>query len=53
MTLEELKKLSPGAIIPVAIQPQFVELVIGGKSFASGELIQLEDTIGVKVVKLH
>ncbi|MCH9811404.1 FliM/FliN family flagellar motor switch protein [bacterium] len=53
LTLEELKKLSPGHKLPVPINPKQVNLVISGKSIGTGEIIEIGDTIGVKITKLY
>ena len=53
LSLEELKKMTPGYKLPIPINPRHVNLVIAGKSIGTGEIIELGDTIGVKVTKLY
>ena len=53
LSLEELKKMAPGYKLPIPINPRHVDLVIAGKSIGTGEIIELGDTIGVKVTKLY
>jgi flagellar motor switch/type III secretory pathway protein FliN len=53
LSLEELKKLSPGAKLPISINPRQVHLVVSGKSIGMGEIISLGDTVGVKVTTLY
>ena len=53
LTLQELKKLSPGHKLGVPINPKQVNLVISGKSIGTGEMVEIGDTIGVKITKLY
>lgn len=53
LSLEELKKMTPGFKLPVNINPLAVNLVVGGKSIGTGEIIQIGETTGVKVIKLN
>ena len=53
LSLEELKKMTPGFKLPVNINPLSVNLVVGGKSIGTGEIIQIGETTGVKVIKLN
>ncbi len=53
LSLEELKKMSPGFKLPVNINPLHVNLVVSGKSIGTGEIIEVGDTIGVKVTELY
>lgn len=53
LSLEELKKMSPGHKLPININPLKVHLVISGRSIGTGEVIQTGDTIGVRIVELN
>ncbi len=53
LSLEELKKMSPGFKLPININPLHVNLVVSGKSIGTGEIIEVGDTIGVKVTELY
>jgi type III secretion system YscQ/HrcQ family protein len=53
LSLEELKKITPGYKLPIKINPRHVNLVISGKSVGTGEIIEIGDTIGVKVTELY
>lgn len=53
MKLKELLELSPGNILELSSRPEKgVDLTIGGKKVAKGELIQLGDLIGVKILQM-
>lgn len=53
LSLEELKKLSPGAKLPIHINPTLVNLMISGRMIGKGEVVEIGDTIGVKVLELY
>jgi type III secretion system YscQ/HrcQ family protein len=53
ISLEELKKLSPGFKLPVNINPSKVNLMISGKCIGTGEIIEIGDAIGVKVNSIN
>jgi|GEM_PF-2930995 len=53
LSLEELKKMSPGSKLPININPLHVNLVVSGKSIGTGEIIEVGDAIGVKVTELY
>ncbi|MCH9617357.1 MAG: hypothetical protein SP4CHLAM5_09770 [Chlamydiia bacterium] len=53
LSLEELKKITPGYKLPIKINPRHVNLVISGKSVGTGEIIEIGDTIGIKVTELY
>ena len=53
ISLEELKKMSPGFKLPVNINPAQVNLMISGKSIGTGEIIEIGDAIGVKITSLN
>lgn len=53
MNLDKLLKLKPGNILELGIHPQQgVNLIANGKCMGKGELLQIGDTIGVKITKL-
>ncbi len=53
LSLEQLKKLAPGMKLPVMINPKQVNLIVSGKSIGKAEVIEIGDTLGVKVTKLY
>lgn len=57
MTLVELKSLSPGTVLPMnRSELQAVDLIVNGAKIGQGELVRLDDALGVRVVrvsKLH
>ena len=53
LSLEEIKKLAPGFNLPIKINPLQVNLIISGKSIGTGEIIEIGDTTGVRITKLH
>ncbi|MBF5059376.1 type III secretion system cytoplasmic ring protein SctQ [Candidatus Neptunochlamydia vexilliferae] len=53
ISLDKLLKLKPGNILELGVQPEKgVDLVANGKCVGKGELLQVGDVIGVKIVKL-
>lgn len=53
VSLEELGKLQPGYKLPIDINPRIVYLTSSGKAFGKGEIIEIGDTIGVKILELY
>jgi len=54
LALRELLELTPGAVleIPESIPSQTVELLVGDRCVGRAELVQLEDSLGVRIVEL-
>ncbi len=53
MPLEKVTQLSPGNVLELGIGPQpDVQLTVGGKIIARGELVNLGEALGVKILKL-
>jgi type III secretion protein Q len=54
MTVQELARLRPGSIVPCRItsHERVVTLLCQGVPFAHGELVQIEDMLGVRVTRL-
>lgn len=53
MPLDQVTKLKPGNVLDLALSPlPNVHLTIGGKRIAKGELVQMGDTLGVKILNL-
>lgn len=53
MPLDQVTKLKPGNILDLKLAPlPNVHLTIGGKRIAKGELVQLGDALGVKILNL-
>ncbi len=54
MNLADLLELKPGSVIPISKRPEEgVYLTLNQKKIAFGELIQLGDVIGVKILKTY
>ena len=53
VTLEELSKMEPGYKLPIEINPRIVHLTSSGKVIGKGEIIEIGDTIGVKILELY
>lgn len=53
ISFEELQKMQPGHRLPLEINPRLVDLVVGGKSIGKGELIEVGETVGVKILELY
>jgi flagellar motor switch protein FliN/FliY len=51
--LDKLLQLSPGNVLELPVKPeQGVDLTIGGKKVAKGELIKLGEMLGVKILQI-
>ncbi len=53
VSLEELQKMIPGSKLPININPRLVNLTTNGKTIGRGELIEIGDTVGVKIIELY
>lgn len=54
MTLAELRALNDGQCVPLPLQqPTHIKISVNGKAFAQGELIQIDDQLGVRIVQFH
>lgn len=54
MNLNALLELKPGSVIPLSKRPEEgVYLTLNNKKVARGELVQLGDTVGVKILQLY
>lgn len=53
MTLAELKSLKVGSVLPMKRRAQqAVDLIVNGAKIGQGELVRLDDTLGVRVTRL-
>ena len=53
MDLKKVLQLKPGNLLELGIKPeQGVNLMVHGKPFAKGELLQVGDVLGVRIIKL-
>ncbi len=53
VTLDELSRMEPGYKLPIEINPRIVHLTTSGKVIGKGEIIEIGDTIGVKILELY
>jgi len=53
VSLEELQQMAPGHKLPVDLNPRVIDMTVGGKSIGKGELVEVGDTIGVKIIELY
>ncbi len=53
VSLEELSRMEPGYKLPIEINPRIVHLTTSGKVIGKGEIIEIGDTIGVKILELY
>jgi flagellar motor switch/type III secretory pathway protein FliN len=53
VSLQELSKMEPGYKLPIEINPRIVNLTASGKVIGKGEMIEIGDTIGVKILELY
>ena len=53
MSLEKLLTLKPGNVLTLTVHPDMdVSLVANGQKVARGQLIQIGEVIGVKIIEL-
>lgn len=53
MTMDKLLSLSPGNMLDLNIHPeQNAYLVVNGKRIGRGQLMQIGETLGIKIVKI-
>ena len=53
ITLDKLMNLQPGNILDLAVHPERgVDLTVNGEIFAKAELMQIGDSLGVKITKI-
>ena len=53
VSLDELSRMEPGYKLPIEINPRLVHLTSSGKVIGKGEIIEIGDTIGVKILELY
>src|SRR3990167_9582310 len=53
VSLEELARMEPGYKLPIEVNPRIVRLIAGGKMIGKGELLEMGNTIGVKITELY
>ena len=53
ISLEELQKIRPGHKIPLSFTPKLVQLTIGNKVIGQGEIIEIGEEIGIKIVQIN
>lgn len=53
ITLDELQKMQPGHQIPLDVNPRNVKLTVRGKAIGAGELIEIGDTVGVRILEIY
>jgi type III secretion protein Q len=53
MSLAEIRRLAPGAIVPLAcLRDQAVDIVANGRRIGRGALVEIGDSLGVRVTRL-
>jgi type III secretion protein Q len=53
MSLVEIRRLAPGAIVPLAcLRDQAVDIVANGRRIGRGALVEIGDSLGVRVTRL-
>ncbi len=53
ITMQELMEMKPGQVMELNRPPQeAVDLAVGGRVFAKGELVEIEGKLGVRVLKI-
>ncbi len=53
VSLSELAKMEPGYKLPIEVNPRIVTLTTSGKVIGKGEMIEIGDTIGIKILELY
>ena len=53
MTLDKLMSMQPGNLLDLSVHPEkAVNLVVNGEQIAKGELVNLGDTLGVRILEM-
>lgn len=53
MTVDKLLQLKPGNILELSVRPeQGVDVTVGGKKVAKGELVKLGEVLGVRILQI-
>nr|NGX33007.1 hypothetical protein [Candidatus Anoxychlamydiales bacterium] len=53
ITLDKLMSMQPGNLLDLAVHPEkAVNLVVNGEQIAKGELVNLGDTLGVRILEM-
>jgi len=53
ITLDKLMSMQPGNLLDLAVHPEkAVNLVVNGQQIAKGELVNLGDTLGVRILEM-
>jgi len=53
MTVQTLLDLNPGNLLELDVHPESgVDLVVNGSRIGKGELLQIGDTLGVRILEL-
>jgi type III secretion protein Q len=53
VTLADLARVEPGAVLPLGLARRgLVTLRLGGRELAEGELVDVDGTVGVRVLRL-
>lgn len=53
LSLDKLKTLAPGEYLPIEFNPSLVDLTVGGKSIGHGEIVEMGNLVGVKIIELY
>jgi flagellar motor switch/type III secretory pathway protein FliN len=53
LSLDELQKLKVGQKLPLAMDPHLVHLTINGKAVGRGEIVEVGDLVGVKILEMY
>ncbi len=53
LSLEELQRLKVGQKLPLTMDPHLVHLTINGKAIGRGEIVEIDDLIGVKILEMY
>lgn len=53
VSLDELQKMEPGYKLPIDVNPRIINLVLQGKSIGKGEIVEIGDVVGVRIIELY
>ncbi|MBS0586045.1 MAG: FliM/FliN family flagellar motor switch protein [Verrucomicrobia bacterium] len=53
VSLDKLQKLKVGQKLPVDMDPHLVHLTINGKAIGRGEIVEIGDLVGVKILEMY
>lgn len=53
VSLDELQRMEPGHKLPINVNPRIIDLIVHGKSIGKGEIVEIGDAVGVRIIELY